>query len=170
MVSTLHYTLYTISLFLSFVHSTVWLATGPQPFPKRILHRVRFTVSSPFLKVIEQLLTSSSSSSRHFSFSPLPYFRWQSLRQLWPIPLPFLLFTVLGYSFPPWHCVILILFSTRLIQLILSIPLQHNISLSWWFWCTFRGVHFSAPYRSVLYQNTGFCFNFRALTVSWQSS
>jgi len=51
-----------------------------------------------FLKVIHQLLTPSSSSSRHFYPSPYPTlnncFRRLFLRNMWPIPLNFLLFNV----------------------------------------------------------------------------
>jgi hypothetical protein len=45
----------------------------------------------PFLKVIQQLLTSSSSSSLHF-YPSITCFRRQFLRKMWPIQLAFLLF------------------------------------------------------------------------------
>ena len=58
----------------SFIHSAVCLTTGPKaPPPTQALHKVRssasflqMTVSSPFLKVIQKLPTSSSSPSCHF--------------------------------------------------------------------------------------------------------
>ena len=50
------------------------------------------------LKVIQYLLTSFSLSSRHFHYSlyfpSIPCFRRQFLRNMWPIQLAFLLFTV----------------------------------------------------------------------------
>ena len=106
-----HYHSSFISFFLPFVHSVVCLATGPQPFPKRVLHRVRFTLSSPFLKIIEQLLTSSSSSRHSSFFSPCrisegsPYARCDQSRYT-SFSLPYV-----RYSFRPWHCVILVPFS-----------------------------------------------------------
>ena len=51
-------------------HLLVCLTTGPQPHPKLVLHKVRSSASSFNLQypsnVTQQLLTSSSSSSRHF--------------------------------------------------------------------------------------------------------
>ena len=74
-----------IHIVVLLIHSAVCLMTGPMPPPKRFLHIVWFKasssrrVSSPFPKVIQQLLTSSASSSCHFhlslylSFSILSY-------------------------------------------------------------------------------------------------
>ena len=57
----------------SFIHLIICLTTGPKPLPKPALHIVRSRASSfkweyPLLsfKVIQQLLTSSSSSSCYF--------------------------------------------------------------------------------------------------------
>jgi hypothetical protein len=92
---------HTDSLTHSFIQAAVCLTTGPQPIPKPVLHTVlssasfsQFTIPSPFLKVIQQLLTPSSSSSLSFIIPSITCFRRQFLRQLWPIQLSFLLFTV----------------------------------------------------------------------------
>ena len=58
-------------------------------------------------------------------------FRRQFLCKMWPIQLPFRCVCVcvcVVYSFPPWLYIILIRFSPRLVQLIFSIILQHQIS------------------------------------------
>jgi hypothetical protein len=57
----------------AFIHLVVCLTTGPRPLPNRALHILQSSrfllqmwVSSPFLKVIQQLPTFSSSSFCHF--------------------------------------------------------------------------------------------------------
>jgi hypothetical protein len=75
---------------------------------------IPFPVSSRFLKVIQSLLTSYSSSSRHFYLSIFPSvtcFRRQFLPKIWPIQLAFLLLLYVWYSSPPSLFVILLYFS-----------------------------------------------------------
>jgi hypothetical protein len=69
--------------------SVICHTTGPQPLPKRFLHLMRSRASSSVPKVIQQLLTSSSSSSCHF-YPPLYlflelflYFSHNLMSQFW---------------------------------------------------------------------------------------
>ena len=60
--------IYIYSFIHSFIHLVVCLTTGPKPLPTRAVHIVRSRASSfilAFLKVIQWLPTSSSSSSCH---------------------------------------------------------------------------------------------------------
>ena len=96
----------------------VYLKLRAWILPKRVLaecDELKFiSISIPiFRKVIQQqLLTFSSSSSRHFC--PSLYFlsvtccRRQFLLKLWPICLAFLLFIYIGYSCPPERFVTLL--------------------------------------------------------------
>ena len=60
----------------------------------------QFTLSSRFLNIIKQLLTSSCSSSRHFYLSFNNVFRKQFLHKMWPVQLAVLLFTVCTMFLP----------------------------------------------------------------------
>ena len=116
------------------------------------LINVLINTASLFLKVIQQLVTPSSSSSRHFYLSLNNVFRKQFLRKMWPIQIAFLLFTV---------CRIFLSFltlrntssfdmifincnwvSTRSIQL-------SSIKAFRYFWSTFRSVQVSAQFTNV---------------------
>ena len=83
--------------------------------PQRAIYRSRFqlSVSSLFLKVIQYVLTSSSSSSRHFF--PLYFLQEHASVPTHdvsnPVSLSFFL-TVRRKFFPPWHYVIPLHFST----------------------------------------------------------
>jgi hypothetical protein len=59
-------------------------------------------------------------------FPSTTWFRRQVLCKMWLIQLAFLLFYV-GYSCPPWLCVIVLDFFTQLIWMIFSILLQDHI-------------------------------------------
>jgi hypothetical protein len=110
----------------------------------------QFSVPSLFLKVIQWLLVSSSSSSRHFC--PPPYFpsikcfRRHFLRKMWLISLfiicwIFLFSLTLGNTYS---------FLTRSVQLI-YVHLQRHISrLYSYFWrCSFRSAQVSEPHAVV---------------------
>ena len=93
------------NLIHSFIHSAVCLTTSPQPFPKRVLHRMRSSASS-FSSQYTLLSFRPSSSCLLFlprlpvtyslpsTFPSVPCFRTQVLCQLRLIQLPFLLFAV----------------------------------------------------------------------------
>jgi hypothetical protein len=95
----------------SFVQYAVCLTTGPEPLPKRVLHRVR---SNAFFFNLHYSLVSLRSSSdclRLFPTLPaisiLPSifpsttrFRTQFLCKMWPVQLDFLLLLLVGYSSP----------------------------------------------------------------------
>ena len=84
---------------IHFIHLEFCLTTGPKPLPKRALHLVQSKASSfkwqyPLLSlVIQQLLTSSSSSSYHFYpafiFPSITRCRRQFLHKMWPNQLAF---------------------------------------------------------------------------------
>ena len=81
-------------------HSLICFTTDPQPLPKLVRDRVRSSVSSSYLvlKIIQLLITSSSSSFRHIyptlhlSFNNVFYKAVP--KQVWPTQLAFLLSTV----------------------------------------------------------------------------
>jgi hypothetical protein len=114
-------------------HHAVCLTTGPQPFPKRALHRVRPSASSFNFQYLRFPLRSSGSCLRlrpPLSFpstSPsITSCRRQFLIDVRQIQLSFLLFIVytISHSF-------FTLFNTQLVtqsvQLIFSIFHQHHI-------------------------------------------
>ena len=102
----------------SFIHSlfpsVVSLITIPYPLLKWVIHTegvgtafCQIPVPSLLLKVVQKLLTSSSSSYRHvyltlcLSFNNT-CFRRQFLRKMWPILLAILIFT-LSWLFMPLY-------------------------------------------------------------------
>ena len=110
------------------------------PFP--------FTMSSLFLKIIQQLLTSSFLSSSHFC--PLPYLssitcsRRQFLHKMWPIQLAFLCFIICRIFLSSLTVCNSSSFFTQSAQMIFSIPLssttfQNFPSISNWL---FRALKF----------------------------
>jgi hypothetical protein len=107
-----HVPMFTIGLLR---HHAVCLATGPQPLPKRVLHRGR-SGASPFNFRYLLISLRSSSSCLHLipclpvpSISPsIMRFRRQSLRKMRWIQLAFVLCYV-GRSFP-----LLLLFNNRI--------------------------------------------------------
>ena len=93
----------------SFIHSIVCITTGPQPLPKRVLRRVRSSVSSFSSQYPAFPLRSSSSWLRLLPrltvtsilcciFPSITCFRREFLRKMWPIQLAFLLLLFAGYS------------------------------------------------------------------------
>jgi len=85
-----------------FNHSVVCLTRAPQPFPQRVLHRVRSSASSFNVQYPLLSLRSSNSCLRLLTRLPLTYifysivtsitcFRRQFLRKMWPIQLAYLL-------------------------------------------------------------------------------
>jgi len=114
-------------------------ASSPHSAIQSFLFQMR--VSSPFLKVIQQLPTSSSLSCYHF-YPPLYLsfnnpFRRQFLRKMWPIQFAFRL----RISCRIFLCSLTLSntssFLTWSVQLISFILLQHHISeLSRCFWST----------------------------------
>ena len=101
----------------SFIHSVFSLTTGPQPLPKRVLHRVRTSASSFNLQCAPLSLRSDSSCLRLLPhllstsifqsiFLTITCFRKQFLCKMWPNQwLSFFLLCV-RYSSPPWLYVI----------------------------------------------------------------
>ena len=114
----------------------------------------QFPATFRFINIIQQLLTSSSSSSSHFHPSTFPSkacFRRQFLSKMWPTQLPFLLLFFVRCSFPPRLYVTILYFFTQSVQLIFSIIVQHYIpKWSRYFWSTFRSVQVSAPHKVML--------------------
>jgi hypothetical protein len=93
-----------------FIHSVVYLTTGPQPLPKLVLHGVRSSASSFNVQHSAISLGSSSSSLRLLARLPTTYilpaiFPWitcfirQFPSKMWPIQLAFFLLFV-GYFCP----------------------------------------------------------------------
>jgi len=128
-------------------------ASSPRSAIQSFLLQMR--VSSFFLKVIQYLHTSSSSSSCHpYPFLTLPSItrcRSQFLRKIWPIRIAFRL----RISCRIFQCSLTLSntssFLTWSVQLIFSILLQHQISkLSRCFWSTARIVQVSSPYKAML--------------------
>jgi hypothetical protein len=94
------------------LHFVICLITVPQIFPSIVL---RTMLSSRYLKVMQLLLTSSYSYSRHFVY-PFFYFyvnnvysKTVAMQDVATGDSPSLLYA--GYSFPPWLYVILSHFS-----------------------------------------------------------
>jgi hypothetical protein len=149
--------------FHSFIHSFIRnLTIGTQPLPKGVLHTVQSSASS---STLPYLLFSLKSSSRcvliisrvpvtcifPFVFPSITCFRKQFLRQLWPIHLAFLHFTVRRIFLCSLTLCNTSSFSTWSVQLIFSILLQHHISkLPRYFWSIFRSVKISASYKAML--------------------
>jgi len=140
-----------------FIHSVVWLTTGPKPPPKRFLHTVRSRTSSfkweypllslrsssSFLRLLSRLLATSISP---FIVPSITCFRRQFLHKMWPIQLAFRF----RISCRIFLCSLTLSnissFLTWSVQLIFSILLQHHISeLSRYFWSTARRVQVSTP-------------------------
>ena len=107
-----------LPFFLSFIHSfirsVVSLSTGPKPLPKQAVHRMQYSVSCFYFQYPLVSLRSYNSCLRllpHIRvpslFASMTYFRRQFLSNVWPIQLVFLSLLYVGYSFPPWLCVIL---------------------------------------------------------------
>jgi hypothetical protein len=103
------------------IHSVVCLATGPWHLPKQVPHKVWSSASSFDFQYPVISLRSSSSYLRLLPCLPITCillyilpsitcFSRHFLCKMWLIQLAFL-FIVLGYSFPPWLCVILLHFS-----------------------------------------------------------
>ena len=103
----------------SFIHSVVWLTTGPQPFPKRVFHRVRsslplsvsstsrFLVGAYVFVLIFPSLLSFYLSFNHVLQKIVPT---QDLTN--PVSLLYFYY----------------MYDIALLQLILSALLQHHIS------------------------------------------
>jgi hypothetical protein len=120
-------------------HPVVSLKTGPQPLPKRNLHRVWSSAYS-FNYQHPHLYLKSSRSCLHlpprlpFSsiipaiFPSIKCFRRQFLRKMWPIMLAFFHFTVCRIFLSPSSTLSNASFLTRSAQIIFSILLQQNIS------------------------------------------
>ena len=91
--------------------------------------------SSRCLRLLFRLLVTSI-------FPSIASFGRNFLRKMWPIQLAILLFLLyVGYSSPPWLFCNTSSSTTRSVQLIFSILLQHHISkLSTHLWSTFRSV------------------------------
>jgi hypothetical protein len=118
------------------IHAVVRLTTGPQPLPKRFLHRAPSSASSFSFQCPLFSLWSSSRCLRRLPLLPvtsfciypsIKCFRKQFLRKIWPIQLSFLLFIVRVCRIFLSSCVLRISFLTQSVQLI-SILLQHHIS------------------------------------------
>ena len=147
---------------LLFIHSVIYLMTGPTPLPKWFHHIAQSRASSfkweypllslrsssSFLRFLPRLLVTCISS---FIFPLITCFRRRFRHKMWPIQFAFrfliscrifLCSLTLSntYSFPTWS-----------VQLILSILLQHHISKpSSYFWSAARSVQVSAPYKAML--------------------
>ena len=90
-------------------HSAFCLVTGPQPLPKRVLYRVRFTASSFNFPHPHHSLRSSSSCLRRLLrltftsllpsiFHSVTCYRRQFLRKMWPTQLAFHLYSYVTYD------------------------------------------------------------------------
>jgi hypothetical protein len=103
-----------------FVHSFHSLTTGPQPLPKRVLHRFRYNASSFSFQYPPFFLRSSSNRLRLLPHLPgtlalpciFPFItccKRQFWYQMWPFQLAFFVLNV-GYSCPPCLYVIFFVF------------------------------------------------------------
>ena len=121
-----------------YTHSILCLTSSPYPLSKRVLLRVRSSVSYYNFHYPLSFLRSSNKRLQFLplvtvtlillsSFPSTACFRRQILRKLWSFKWAFLLLLYVGYSFPPWLNVLVILlhFShhTTYVQLIFSILL-----------------------------------------------
>jgi len=120
-----------------FVHSAVFLTTGPQPLPKRVLRRVRSSassfnfqyplfslrLSSSCLRLLPRLTVTSILPS---SFSSTKCFRRQFLRKMWPVRLAFVSAVCRTFLSSLTLCNTYS-FLTQSVQLIFSILLQYYI-------------------------------------------
>ena len=158
----------------SFIHLVVCLTTGPKPLPKRALHIVRSRASSFKWEFPLLSLRSSNSFLRLHPCLPVTSIppcifpsvtrcRRQFRRKMWPIQFAFRLriscriflcsFTLSNTSS----------FLTWLVQLILSILLQHHISkLSRCFCRDYRRYNLRTDVHSLLTKDhkcwvTGYC-------------
>jgi len=145
-----------------FIHLVVCLTTGPKPFPKRALHRVRSRASSFKWEYPLLSLRSSNSFLRLLPCLPVTSIppcifpsvtrcRRQFLCKIWPIQFAF----SLNISCRIFLCSLTLSntssFLTWSVQLIFSIYLQHHFSkLSRCFWSTARNVQVSVPYKALL--------------------
>jgi len=112
----------TYSFIRSFIHSVVCLTTGQYPFPKRVLYRVRSGSYSFIFQCLLVPLRSLNSCLRLLPrlpatsvlpsiFPSIKCFRRQLLRKMQAIRLMLLVSLNVGYSFPHWLCVIILLSS-----------------------------------------------------------
>jgi len=126
---------------------------GPKPLPKRVLHRVRCSVSSFSSQYPLFSLRSSSGFLRLLPRSPftpiltsifpsITYFIRQFLPKMWPIQLAFFLFIVCGMFLSSFTLCHISSFFTRSVRLIFSILLQHISKFSRYFWSTIRVYKF----------------------------
>ena len=143
-----------------FIHSSVDLTTGPQPLPKRVLHKMRASASSFNIQCPLFPLKLSSSCLRLLPCLPVTYFlpsvflaingRRQFLRNVWPIQSSFLLRIVCSIFLSSLN-LCNTSFLTRTIQLIFSILLQHHIlTLFRYFSSTLRSAKVSATHKAKL--------------------
>jgi hypothetical protein len=105
---------------------------------------LQLPVSSCFLQVIQQLLTSPCSPSCPYNlpFNDVTYVRRQFLRNMCRIQLAFLRLIVWRMYLSSFTVCNTALLFTRSVQLIFSILLQHHISkLSRYFWYHYRYVN-----------------------------
>jgi len=113
----------------SFIHSLGCLTTGIRPLPKTVLHTVRSTASSINLHYPLFSLRSSGSCLHLFprlsvtstlssTFPSITCSRKQFLRQMWPIQVPFLHFTVCSTFLSSFALCNTSSFLTRSVQLI----------------------------------------------------
>ena len=134
----------------SFIHSVVCLMTGAWPLPKRVLHRVRSSVSSFIAQYARVSLRSPSSCLRllsppsvtsitHSIFSSITCFRRQFLHKMQQIQLTYFLFISVGCSSPPWLYIILHFFHICPTDL-LHVSQEPHFKLPRHFWSTFYSV------------------------------
>jgi len=127
--------------------------TGTKPLPKRVLHRVRCSVSSFNLQFPLFSLGSSSGSLRLLPRTPftpiltsifpsITCFKSQFLPKMWPIQLASLLFIVCAKFISSFSLCHISSFLARSVQLIFSILLQHISKPSRYFWSTIRMCKF----------------------------
>ena len=152
------------------ISSAVCLKAGPYLFPKRILHRVRWSASSfnfqnllfyfrlpsSCLRLLPRLSVTSTGPS---IFPSITCFRRQFLHEMWPIKLTCFLCIVCRAFLSPLPLCNPYSFLTRSVEMIFSVRLQHHISkLSRYFWSTFRSDQFQHHIR--------LCSKFSTLLVS----
>jgi hypothetical protein len=102
---------YALAMVRSYIHSVVCRTSGPQPLPKRILHKTRS--SDPFFSFEYPIFSLTLSSSCLFLLPRLPVtyilpsifptitcISRQFLRKMWPIPLAFLTLLHVRFSSP----------------------------------------------------------------------
>jgi hypothetical protein len=146
--------------FHSFIHFVACLRTGTQLLPKQVLtecylvlHLSMFRILS-FLKIIQCLLTSSSSSSCNFypsfylTFTNMLKIR-QFLSKMWPIQIFFLLLFYIWYFSLPRLYVILHNFHDRPTNLLQSSPAP-NFKTFQVFLIYFPKCRMSAPCKAKL--------------------